>query len=338
VKPRVFVSQPIPEPALEILREVADVAAFPRLDRNMSEDEWIMAAQRSDYLFVMGGNIITANVIKANPKLKGIAMVHRRLPVNNSIDLDLARALGVSVLFQYPWEPVYDRIAEATCDLTIAMLLSLAYRLVDADRYTRSGRALQEHTMALMGPGVTGKTVGMIGLGIVAKKMVPRLLPFKVSIPYTKRTRLAPEHEREMGVTWAADKDEVLKRSDFVCVECDYNPTTHKLIGERELALMKPTAYFINTARGRIVDEPALVRALQSGTIAGAALDVFWHEPPGSPEMAPSEEFFKMDNVILAPHNGGATWDARSELTKATARQIVALIAGERPPGLVQDT
>jgi glyoxylate reductase len=192
--------------------------------------------------------------------------------------------------------------------------------------------------MALMGPGVTGKTVGMIGLGIVAKKMVPRLLPFRVNILYTKRTVLAPEQEREMGVTRAADKDEVLRRSDFVCVECDYNPSTHKLIGEREFALMKPTAYFINTARGRIVDEPALVRALQNRTIAGAALDVFWHEPPGSPEMAPSEEFFKMDNVILAPHNGGATWDARSELTKATARQIVALIAGERPPGLVQDT
>jgi phosphoglycerate dehydrogenase-like enzyme len=122
-----------------------------------------------------------------------------------------------------------------------------------------------------------------------------------------------------------------------VCLEYDYNPSTHKLIGEREFALMKPTAYFINTARGRIVDEPALVRALQNRTIAGAPLDVFWHETPGSPEMAPSEEFFKMDNVILAPHYGGATWDARGELTKATARQIMALIAGERPPGLVQD-
>ena len=131
MKPTVFVSQPIPDPALEILREVAEVDVFPRLDRNMSEDEWIMAATRSDYLFVMGGNIITGNVIKANPKLKGVAMVHRRLPANNSIDLETARALGVPVLFQYPWEPVYDPIAEATCDLTIAMLLSLAYRMVE---------------------------------------------------------------------------------------------------------------------------------------------------------------------------------------------------------------
>ena len=336
MKPKVLVSQPVPEPALEMLREVADVSVFPRTDRNMSEDEWIMAAQRSDYLFVMGGNIITANVIKANPKLKGVAMVHRRLPQNNSIDLDTARALGVPVVFQYPWQPVYDRIAEATCDLTIAMMLDLAYRMSDADRYTRARRGLQEHTMALMGPGVTGKTVGLLGFGIVARKMVPRLHPFKMHILYTKRTRLSPAEERELGVE-SAEQDDILRRSDFVCLEYDYNPSTHKKIGEREFALMKPTAYFINTARGRIVDEPALVRALQNRTIAGAGLDVFWHEPPGSPAMAPSPEFLTMDSVTLAPHNGGATWDARTELTKATARQIIALIAGERPDGLVLD-
>jgi glyoxylate reductase len=306
------------------------------MDRNMSEDEWIMAAQRSDYLFVMGGNIITTNVLKANPKLKGVAMVHRRLPQNNAIDLETARALGVPVVFQYPWEPVYDRIAEATCDLTIAMMLDLAYRMSDADRYTRSGRPLQEHTMALMGPGVTGKIAGLLGLGIVARKMVPRLRPFKMQLLYTKRTRLSEPEERELGVEWA-EQDEILRRSDFVCLEYDYNPSTHKKIGEREFALMKPTAYFINTARGRIVDEPALVRALQNRTIAGAGLDVFWHEPPGSPEMAPSPEFFTMESVVLAPHNGGATWDARTELTKATARQIIALISGERPQGLVAD-
>lgn len=337
MKPTVFVSQPIPEPGLEILREVAEVNVFPRLDRNMTEEEWIVAASRSDYLFVMGGNIITGEVLEANPRLKGVALVHRRLPQGNSVDLDTARALGIPVIFQDPWEPVYDNIAVATADLTIAMLLGLAYRMADADRYTRSGRSLQEHTMALMGPGVFGKTVGLFGLGIVAKKMVPRLRPFQCSLLYNKRTRLSPEEEREMGLTWVPGKDELLRRSDFFCLEVDYNPDNHMIIGEREFALMKPTAYFINTARGRLVDEPALVRALQNKTIAGAGLDVFWHEPPRSPEMAPSPEFFTMDNVILAPHNGGATWHARSELTRATARQIAALIAGERPRGLVLD-
>jgi lactate dehydrogenase-like 2-hydroxyacid dehydrogenase len=337
VKPTVFVSQPIPEPGLEILREVAEVNVFPRMDRNMTEEEWLVASSRSDYLFVMGGNVITAAVLKANPKLRGVALVHRRLPQGNSIDLDTAKALKIPVIFQYPWEPIYDHIADATADLTIAMLLGLAYRMVDADRYTRSGRSLQEHTMALMGPGVIGKTVGLFGLGIVAKKMVPRLRPFRAHLVYNKRTRLAPAEEQEMGLTWVPSKDELLRRSDFFCLEVDYNPDNHMIIGEREFGLMKPTAYFINTARGRLVDEPALVRALQHKTIAGAGLDVFWHEPPRSPEMAPSPEFFTMDNVILAPHNGGATWHARGELTKATARQIVALIQGERPDGLVLD-
>ena len=337
MKPTVFVSQPIPEPGLEILREVAEVKVFPRMDRNMTEEEWIVASSRSDYLFVMGGNVITAAVLKANPKLRGVALVHRRLPQGNSVDLDTAKALKIPVIFQYPWEPVYDHIADATADLTIAMLLGLAYRMVDADRYTRSGRSLQEHTMALMGPGVIGKTVGLFGLGIVAKKMAPRLRPFRATLLYNKRTRLAPAEEQEMGLTWVASKDELLRRSDFFCLEVDYNPDNHMIIGEREFGLMKPTAYFINTARGRLVDEPALVRALQNKTIAGAGLDVFWHEPPRSPEMAPSPEFFTMDNVILAPHNGGATWHARGELTKATARQIVALMQGERPEGLVLD-
>jgi len=120
-----------------------------------------------------------------------------------------------------------------------------------------------------------------------------------------------------------------------VVIACDYNPTTHRLIGARELALMKPTAFLINTGRGRIVDEPALVKALQDGTIAGAGLDVFWNEPPVTHDPAPSPELYKLDNVILAPHNGGATWDVRGAMTKSVARNIVAMIKGERPPGIL---
>src|SRR5439155_22182544 len=129
--------------------------------------------------------------------------------------------------------------------------------------------------------------------------------------------------------------DELMARSDFVCVECEYNTSTHKLIGARELGLMKPTAYLVNTARGRIVDEPALIKALQDGTIAGAALDVFWHEPPVRYDPWVPDELRKLDNVILAPHNGGATWQVRGEMNKSVARGIVALIKGERPPGLL---
>jgi len=335
VKPKVFVVQPIPDVALDLMREVADVDVFPRLDRHLSEDELIAAAKRTDYLFVMGGNLITGDILRANPNLKGVVLVHRRM-AQNPIDLEVARECNIKVVFPDPWDRVYQYICRATCDLAMAMILDFAYRVLDADRYTRAGKFKQEHTMALMGIGCHGKTLGSVGLGRVTEFMVPRAKAFEMNVIYTKRTRLPLEQERALGVEWVPDKDEVLRRSDFVSVGVDYNPSTHLMFGEREFALMKPTAYFINIGRGRIVDEPALVRALQKGTIAGAGLDVYWNEPPVTREPAPSEEFFKMDNVILAPHNGGATWEARGELTKDAARNVVALIKGDEPRGLVK--
>ena len=336
MKARVFVTQPIPDAAVELMRTVADVEVWPRLDRHLSQDELIAAARRNDYLFVMGGNLISADVIKANPKLKGIALVHRRLPTGNNVDLEAARAQNVQVVFPDPWEDVYQKICRATCDLAIAMILGLAYRVHEADRYTRAGKFKQEHTMALMGIGCSGKTLGSVGLGHVTRFMAPRARALEMRVIYTKRTRLPEAEERDLGVEWVPNKDEVLKQSDFVSVGVDYNPSTHLMFGEREFALMKPTAYFINIGRGRIVDEQALIRALQNRTIAGAGLDVYWGEPPVVWEPAPSPEFFTMENVILCPHNGGATWEAREALTSATARNIIALINGERPRGLEQ--
>jgi glyoxylate reductase len=191
------------------------------------------------------------------------AATARKLPVVTSDPADLAGE-GVSLA-------VRGGVSLATADLTMGMLISLAYRLIEADRYTRAGHFKQEQTLALMGIGCPGKTVGLIGLGKVARYMVPRIRAFDMHILYTKRTRLPREEEREHGLEWAG-LDELLQRSDFICVECDYNPQTHKLIGAREFALMKPSAYLINTARGRIVDEPELIRALRNRTIAGAAL------------------------------------------------------------------
>jgi glyoxylate reductase len=331
MKPRVFVVQPIPEVALALLREVADVTFFPRLDRQLSADELIAAVKRADYLFAMGDTVITADVIDANPALKGISVVSK---TGGNVDLAAARARKLPVAGNHPADPIYRNICRVTADLTMAMILALGYRLLDADRYTRCGK-FQEQTMALMGVGCPGKTVGLIGLGIVGKFMVPRCRAHEMAVIYTKRTRLSPDREGELGVTWAADKEAVLRQSDYVVVACDYNPSTHLLIGAREFALMKPTAFFVNTGRGRIVDEAALVQALEDGTIAGAGLDVYWNEPPVSPDPAPLPDLLKLDNVILAPHNGGATWDVRGEMTTSVARNIVAMIKGQRAPGLL---
>src|SRR6266516_2496398 len=276
VKPRVFVVQPVPEVALEVLREAADVTVFPHLDRQISTDDLVENAKRSDYIVVLGDTIVPAEVINASPDLKGIGALTRTAA---NIDMDAARARKLPVVADNPADDVNGGVSQATCDLTVGMIISLAYRLVDADRYTRNGHFKQEQTMALMGLGCPGSTVGLIGLGKVARPMVPRLRALEMPLLYTKRSRLDPTQERDLGLEWVT-LDDLLCQSDFVCVECDYNPSTHKLIGARELALMKRTAYLVNTARGRIVDEPALIKALQDGTIAGAALDVYWHEPP----------------------------------------------------------
>lgn len=331
MRERVFVAQPIPEVALEVLREVADVTVYPYLDRQITVDELVANAKRSDWLFVLHETNVTAEVINANPNLKGIGAMCSANPL---VDMKAATARKLPVIVENR-EDTFPGVSPTTADLTMAMLLSLAYRLPEADRFTKAGKFRQEQTLALMGIGCPGKTVGLIGMGKVAIYLVPRIRAFDMHPIYTKRTRLAAEREKELGVEWASDLDDLLKRSDFICVACDYNESTHKLIGKRELGLMKPEAYLINTARGRIVDEPELIKALQDKRIAGAGLDVFWNEPPESPDPFVPEELCKLDNVVLAPHNGGATWDVRGRKAKSVAKGLVQMMKGERPKSLL---
>ena len=340
MKPKIFVAQPIAEATLDILREAAEVTVYPYLDRQITADELAANTKRNDWLFLASDNIITAETLDANPALKGIGTVSTR---GLYIDLAAATARKVAVVTSDAAElegqnatvAARGGVSLATADLTMGMLLGLAYRLVEADRFTRAGHFKQEQTLALMGVGCPGKTVGLIGLGKVARYMVPRIRAFDMSVLYTKRTRLSLDDEKALDLEWVSGLDELLSRSDFVCIECDYNPETHKLIGARELGLMKPTAYLINTARGRIVDEPALIAALQNGTIAGAGLDVFWNEPPVTYDPHVPAALRQLDNVILAPHNGGATWEVRGARTASVARGIVTMIGGGRAPGLL---
>jgi phosphoglycerate dehydrogenase-like enzyme len=340
MKAKIFVAQPIPDVALDILRQAADVTVYPYLDRQIGTDELVANARRSDWLYVLGDTIVPAEVINANPDLKGIGALSR---TGANIDMEAATARKLPIVCEDPADrfgeglelAVRGGVSLSTADLTVGMILALAYRIVDADRYTRDGHFKQEQTLALMGIGCPGKTIGLIGLGKVAEYMVPRLRALEMNIIYTKRTRLTPEREKEWGVEWTASLDDLLKRSDFVCIACEYNPSTHKLIGAREFGLMRRDAYFVNTARGRIVDEPELIRALQNGTIAGAALDVYWSEPPETHDPHVPQALLKLDNVILAPHNGGATWAVRGTRMASVARGVVKMINGERAPGIL---
>jgi glyoxylate reductase len=323
-KPKVFAVQPVMEVGRKALEEFADVDVFDSY-RMISKPELLARSRNVDYIWMLGDTPIDEEVIASNENLKGIATM-ALFP--NVVDVEAATRRGIPVTV------VPHVITKTTCDLTCALVIALAWRLVEADAFVRAGRFHQEQSTTFLTHELAGKVVGMIGLGAIGTEIVKRLRAFEMEIVYTKRNRLSPGREAELGVSWEEDLEGVLRQADFVVLMTTYNKTTHKLIGEREFKLMKPSAFFVNTARGRIVDEPALIQALRDGEIAGAGLDVHWNEPPISEPM-PSPELFEFDNVILTPHMGSATHEARTEMALAVVENLRAMIDGERAPGVV---
>lgn len=329
MKPRIFVSQPVPEVALDRLREYGEVEVFPWAHREISVGELESAVGRSDYVFCMHSIPVTRSMVDANPNLVGYGVASVRADLH---DVEACERAGIKFLLaDHPEPPAdggwslngYGLNPRATSDLMVTLLLNLAYRVVEADKYCRGNGFFQEMTMDLMGQGCTGKTVALYGLGKVGKQAVRKLKALDMNVLYTKRTRLPAEEEAELGIEWVADPDELISRGDYVCLLVNFEDGNLRLFGEREFKLMKPTAYFVNVARGRLVDQPAMIKALQDGVIAGAGLDVFWHEPPMVRDAWVQPELRKMDNVVLTPHNGGATYDSRGAQTLAIANAIV---------------
>lgn len=323
-KPKVFVVQPVMGVGRRALEEIADVEVHDS-ERMIGREALLAGVRECDYIWMLGDTTIDEEVMQAAPRLKGITTM-ALFP--NVVDVEAATRRGLPVTI------VPHVITKTTCDLTCALVIGLAWRLVEADRFVRDGRFHQEQSTTFLTHELSGKLVGMIGLGEIGAEIVTRLRSFEMDVIYTKRTRLPEDRERELGVTWEPERDDLLRRADFVVLMATYNTTTHKLIGAREFDLMKPTAFFVNTARGRIVDEPALIDALRDRKIAGAGLDVYWQEPPVG-EPAPSPELFEFPNVILTPHIGSATVEARERMSMAVVDNLRAMIEGRRPPGVV---
>jgi len=331
MKPKVFIPQAIPEIGLEMLREYAEIEMWPYTDRQISVAELEAGCARNDYLFGYPHSMpITASMIAANPKLKGIAVgsypIEAGTMRKDTSGVAAAEAAGVPLLVHEGSGRGMggsNPIGNATSNLMTALIVNLAYRVVDADRYCRRLGYFQEMTMDLMGVGTMDKTVSLIGLGRIARGSLPALHGLGLKILYTKRTRLEPQEEAALGVTWVEDRDELISRGDFVSLLTNFEEANIKMMGAREFALMKPTAFFINVSRGRLVDEDALIAALEEGTIAGAGLDVFWDEPPNVFQARVPEGLYKAKNTVLTPHNGGATWDARGRGAASTAQLII---------------
>jgi glyoxylate reductase len=316
--PKVFVTQPIPEQALSRLHEVAEVELNPDSTHIITKPELIAALERNEYLVCLLHDRVDAEVINASRNLKLIASM-AITPAGVDVAAATARRIPVTTIPPF--------VTEATADLHWALLLAVARRIVEGDRALRSGIFPGSQSIHFVGGEVNGKTLGIVGLGGIGEAVARRARGFSMQVLYTKRHRLEETRETALGVEYRT-LDELLRESDFVSVNAALSPETIHLIGDRELRLMRSSAYLINTARGPILDETALVRALEEKRIAGAALDVYEQEPTVEPGL------INLSNVVLTPHLGSAALDTRERVASILVDNVIAVIEGRRPPNV----
>jgi glyoxylate reductase len=319
-RPRIFLTQPVAESAMKRLRAVARVTIFPDDSRIIPHRTLIAAVRKADILFCLLHDKIDRAVVAANPKLRHIA-AQSITPSNIDVAEATARGIPVTVV-----PPV---TTEATADLTFGLMLAVARRMVEGDRLVSAGKFPGGQSRHLLGSFVFGKTIGLIGGGgLIGKAVARRAHGFSMRVLYWTPRRKPESEEREAGLTFTP-LDELLRESDFVSLHSPLNAQTRHQIGARELGLMKRTAFLVNTARGPIVDEAALVRALKAKKIAGAGLDVFEHEPKVHADLK------RLKNVVHIPHLGSATVEVREEMANIVVDNILALLDGRRPPNIV---
>jgi len=317
------VTRQIPEEGLSLIRECYEVEVWDRYTPPPRE-VLLEKAREVDALVTLLTDRVDRELLDSAPRLRIVAQYAVGF---DNIDVEHATRRGVYVT------NTPGVLTDATADLTWALLLAAARRVVEADRFVRSGEWWRTgtgwHPMMMLGFHVTGKTLGIIGMGRIGQAVARRARGFNMRILYYQRHRLPEDVERELGAQYV-DLETLLRESDFVSIHVPLTPETRRMIGERELRMMKRTAILINTARGAVVDEEALVRALREGWIAAAALDVFEREP-----LPPDHPLTKLDNVVLAPHIGSATRETRAAMARLVAENLLAFYRGEVPPTLV---
>ncbi len=317
MRPRVYVTQPVAQSAIERLQRVADVTLNNDPLHIVTKDELLKAAREHDIIFCLLHDKIDAEVINANPKLKAIASM-TITPADIDTAAATARKLPVTVI------PAL-LLNDATADLAFALLLATVRRVAEGDRVMRGGVFPGSQSNYVEGGTVSHKTIGLIGVGGVGTAMAQRARGFSMPVIYHDPRRLAPEKEQALGATWVPF-EQVFRDADFVSLHVQLTPQTRHLVGATQLALMKPTAYLINSARGPLVDELALVQALKEKRIAGAGLDVYEHEPRPHPDL------LKMNNVVCTPHMGSAVRELREAMANVVVDNILAILTHTRPP------
>ena len=317
MRPKIFITQPVGASAIARLRAVADVEVNPDTLHKVTKDELLAKIPDLDILYCLLHDKIDRDIIAAGKRLRAIAS----MKITPS-DIDVAEATARRI----PVTVIAPIVTEATADIHFALLLAVARRVVEGDQLLRTGVFPGAQSAHLLGSWVHGKTIGLIGGGgRIGRAVAKRAQGFSMRTLYWTPRRKPESEERAAGLEYVP-YDRLLAESDFVSVHAPLNAETRHLVGERELRLMKPTAYLVNSSRGPIVDEKALVRALKERRIAGAGLDVYENEPQVEPEL------IAMKNVVLTPHLGSAVTELRESMANVVADNIMAVLEGRQPP------
>jgi glyoxylate reductase len=314
---RVVVTGRIPADGVNLLRSAGhDVWAWDE-PTPMPRDRLLAVVAGADAIVSLLTERIDAEVLDAaGPQVRVVANVAVGY---NNIDVAACTDRGVRAT------NTPGVLTEATADIAMALILMSTRRLAEGERIIRSGEPWQWGMAFLLGTGIQGRRLGIIGMGQIGTALARRARSFGMTIAYTNRNAVAPALSAELACEWVS-MDELLATSDVVSLHCPYSPVTHHLISAAELTQMKSTAFLINTARGPVVDEAALVDALRTGQIAGAGLDVFENEPVLAPGLA------ALDNAVLIPHLGSATIETRTAMATLAARNTLAVLVGTEPP------
>ena len=319
-KPLVVVTRKLPDAVETRMMELFDVL-LNLDDKPMSTDQLIEAVKTADVLVpTLTDRIDSQLLAQAGPRMRLIANYGTGV---DHIDLAAARKHDI-VVTNTP-----DVLTEDTADMTMALILAVPRRLAEGERVLRSGRWEGWSPNWMLGHRIYGKRLGIIGMGRIGQAVARRARGFGLSIHYHNRRRHHPDVEAELEATYWESLDQMLARMDIISVNCPHTPATYHLLSERRLKLLQPHAYIVNTSRGEVIDENALTRLLRAGDIAGAGLDVFEHAPAVNPKL------LELDNVVLLPHMGSATFEGRIDMGEKVVVNIKTFTDGHKPPDRV---
>ncbi len=314
----VFVTRRIPEIGIEKLREDHEVEVSDK-PRNLSKEEIIESVKGKDAVLCLLTDMMDEEIIKAGDDLK---VISNYAVGYDNIDVEAATERGI-VVTNTP-----GVLTEATAEIAWALMMSVARNVVNGDEFVREDRFEGWDPTLMLGHELHGKTLGIVGMGNIGSKVAEMSQGFDMEVIYYNKSR-NEDIEEKIGAEFV-ELDELLSRSDFVSLHVPLTDKTEGMIGKEELELMSYDSYLINTARGEVVDEDALVETLKEGGIAGAGIDVYADEPHGA-----NPDYYDLDNVVLTPHLGSASHKAREGMAVMAAENILSILEGKEPENIV---